>query len=241
MGSKIRIATPIVAILNSYIKCYKIKQYIEPFVGGANIVDKIVAEKRYASDSHPYLIALYQHLDRLDKLPEEMTYEIYDKVRKDYREQNGVYEDWYIGAIGFLASYVGRFFEGGYSGLSDDSSCRDYYKESLRFIKNQVKDLTDVEFRCHDYRALGAEIESSLIYCDPPYKDTKEYENAKAFDYECFWEWVREMSKKNIVIVSETVAPDDFNCIWERKIQRNVGGNNKYRVEKLFIHRSLDE
>ena len=41
MGSKSKIASDIVAIINSYIVVYDIDDYIEPFVGGCNVIDKV--------------------------------------------------------------------------------------------------------------------------------------------------------------------------------------------------------
>ena len=44
IGSKAKIAADIVPILQGYINEYGIKQYVEPFVGGFNIIDKIECE-----------------------------------------------------------------------------------------------------------------------------------------------------------------------------------------------------
>ena len=36
--------------------------YLEPFCGGCNVIDKIEAPQRIASDCNKYLIALMQHI-----------------------------------------------------------------------------------------------------------------------------------------------------------------------------------
>ena len=41
IGSKAKIAAEIVPIIQDYINKYKIKQYVEPFVGVFNFIDKI--------------------------------------------------------------------------------------------------------------------------------------------------------------------------------------------------------
>ena len=46
MGSKSRIAKHIVPIIQRYIDENNIKKYYEPFVGGANIIDKIDCPKK---------------------------------------------------------------------------------------------------------------------------------------------------------------------------------------------------
>jgi len=55
------------------------------------------------------------------------------------------------------------------------------------------------------------------IYCDPPYKKCNFIairKNLLSFDTDMFWETMRKWSLDNIVIVSETEAPDDFIPIW---------------------------
>lgn len=58
MGSKSRIAKQIVPIIQNYIDQSTKKAYIEPFVGGANVIDKIVCDYRVGFDINKYLIAL---------------------------------------------------------------------------------------------------------------------------------------------------------------------------------------
>lgn len=53
IGSKAKIAADIVPILQGYINEYGIKQYVEPFVGGFNIIDKIECENRLGNDIDP--------------------------------------------------------------------------------------------------------------------------------------------------------------------------------------------
>ena len=76
-----------------------------------------------------------------------------------------------------------------------------------------------------------------MVYCDPPYKGTKQYANATEFDYDLFWETMRKWSKNNIVIISEENAPDDFMCIWEKPVSRSIKAADKSKsIEKLFVY-----
>jgi DNA adenine methylase len=98
-----------------------------------------------------------------------------------------------------------------------------------------VNSLKDIQFKCCDY--TECKYTGCLIYCDPPYQGTKQYANATKFDYDLFWNTMREWSKNNIVIISEEHAPDDFTCIWEQEVSRSIKANNKSKsVEKLFIY-----
>ena len=59
---------------------------------------------------------------------------------------------------------------------------------------------------------------------------------------------MREWSKNNIVIISETDAPSDFVSFWEREKTRSICQSQKTRYkntsqpkkvsERLFIHQS---
>lgn len=237
MGSKSRIAKYIVPILQSYIDKNGIENYIEPFIGGANIIDKIKCKNKYASDNNEYLIELYKNLDKINTLPETITKEEYSKVRDCYNNNSSNYEKWYVGAIGFLASYNGRFFDGGYAGIihTKANTIRDYYDEAKRNLEKQIPNLKDIHWKCCDYRELK-NIRNFLIYCDIPYKDTKQYNTSKNFNHDVFWEWVRDKSKNNIAIVSECQAPKDMTCIWEQKIIRSIDNTKRVgSVEKLFV------
>ena len=84
MGSKSRIAKYIVPILQSEINKNGIKEYIEPFCGGCNVIDKIKCDKKVANDLNKFLIALFIHLKNNGELPSEVSRELYNKVKKDY-------------------------------------------------------------------------------------------------------------------------------------------------------------
>jgi hypothetical protein len=50
------------------------------------------------------------------------------------------------------------------------------------------------------------------------------------------------MSKDNIVLVSEYNAPDNFIDIYKKTLTTTLDKNNrKYDIEKLFIHKSLQQ
>lgn len=238
MGAKSRISKYIIPIIQKYINTSNVENYYEPFVGGANIIDKIVCEKRYGTDTSMPLIALLEYVRDGGELLESVSRDLYNDVRKN--QNTSYYPEWEIGNVGFLASYNGRFFDGGYakSGYERTKSglrYRDYYAESKRNLEEQRNKLNGICFACLDYDEVYFK-PNSLIYCDPPYKGTKQYTNSKLFDYDKFWDWTREMSKKNIVLISEETAPADFKCIWEQKVNRSIKAQDKsYATEKLFI------
>lgn len=237
MGSKSRVAKYIVPIIQNEIDTHNIETYIEPFCGGCNIIDKIVCKNKIASDNQKFLISLYQNLDKLIQLPEFVTKEHYSDVRDCFNNRTDRYPDWYVGAIGFLASYNGRFFDGGYAGLvhTKRGSIRNYYDEAKRNLLDQVNHLKGIGFQYGDYEELYSDIKNTLIYCDPPYQNTKKYGVSKNFDHERFWKWAERMSNNNIVLVSEHIAPDNWKCIWQQEVKRTIDNTKRVKaVERLF-------
>jgi glycogen debranching enzyme len=112
---------------------------------------------------------------------------------------------------------------------------RDYISEQIQNTLAQVESLRGVEWFCCDYSELTIPA-NSLIYCDIPYKGTKQYAISKDFDYERFYNWCRDMkSKGHIVFVSEYWMPDDFICVWEKPVKTTMNQTTTINaIEKLF-------
>jgi len=247
MGSKSRIAKHIVPIIQRYIDENNITKYYEPFVGGANIIDKIVCKKKFGSDLNKYLIALLTHVSNGGELYESVDKSLYDKARTAFNTgDTSAFEDWQIGNIGFIASYNGRWFDGGYAKpgyekTKNGERYRDYYREAKDNLMQQAPKLRGVKFITCDYKKFSDNLDNHngyVIYCDPPYQGTKQYANALTFDYEEFWQTMRDWSKNNIVLISEQNAPDDFECIWEQEVSRSIKATDKSKsTEKLFKYR----
>lgn len=249
MGSKSRIAKDIVPIIQSFIDNNNITSYYEPFCGGCNVIDKIKCQNKYVSDINKHLMMMWAHLiseESWRDLPNTVSKEHYSDVRDCYNTDSHRYPDWYIGAIGFLASYNGRFFDGGYAGIvhTKAGTVRDYYDEAKRNFTSQVASFIDKNntgFGWCDYQNLAnptCNVNNSVIYCDIPYQGVKQYNTSKNFNYEQFWNWARGMSKNNIVLISELNAPEDFECIWSQEILRTVDNSKRVAsVEKLFKYK----
>lgn len=237
MGSKSRISKYILPIIQQRLSDYNLHTYVEPFCGGCNVIDKVVCNNKVACDKQKYLIALFNNMCNISQLPEFVTKEHYEDVKKSYLSQDGRFPDWYIGAVGFLASYNGKFFDGGYAGIAHTKigTVRNYYDEARRNLMKQIHNLQDVSFVCGDYRQTCSHFVDAVIYCDPPYKDTTNYTAGMDFNHDEFWDWCRDMSERNIVLISEHQARDDFECIWKMPVKRTIDNKKRSRcIERLF-------
>lgn len=239
MGAKTKYAPYIVPILQKCIDTNGITEYYEPCCGGCNIIDKIKCEHRYASDRSDTLIALLtQARDNFDGVLKEGTRELWDKG-KAYVKDGIMPEDMTlaeIGAMEFLGSFNNGGFPRGYAKPKDD---RDPYQEAYRNLQAQAPNFKGIEFKCCNYWELPP-TQGALYYIDIPYANSKQYgyANAPKFDYDKFWNWTRELSCTNWVYVSEQVAPDDFEVVWEKEVKRTCSSDNKFKAtEKLFRYR----
>lgn len=238
MGSKARLAKDLAPIINKLIESEKIDTYIEPFVGGANMIQHIKCKNKIGSDNNEYLIHMWNAVKEGWIPPKEISKELYNDIKQNKEK----YDKEMVAVAGFCATYNAKWF-GGYAGIvkTKIGTYRNYYDEAIRNIISQVQQLKDVEFINADYMYFS-NYKNTLIYCDPPYEGTTQYGTSKDFHYERFWDWVREMSVNNIVLVSEYNAPDDFIHIYEKTLTTTLDKNSRKKdTEKLFIHSSLKD
>lgn len=237
MGSKSRIKKEIVPIINRLIEENAIENFVDLFCGGCNIVDSVVCNNRFANDKSTPLIELFKGVVYENKpLPDSVSRELYSKVREHHKDDT--YEQWFIGAVGFLASYNGRFFDGGFAkpNISKDGKVRDYYNEAKRNLLKQTEILKGVQFSNLDYAEFKIP-DNSLVYCDIPYQNTKQYNTSIGFDYDKFWNFVKETSKNHIVLVSEESSPSEFTVVWQQEVTRTQNNRSRQKaVEKLFTY-----
>jgi DNA adenine methylase len=240
MGSKRRIAKEILPLM---LAEREIGQFwVEPFVGGGNMIDKVTGN-RIGSDVNPYtiqaLISIRDNVDQLPKNNQEFTESDYKALRKsdDYK---------FKGYAGFACSFGARWLGGwcrdgknrdyvkeSYDNAGDSKN-RDYVKESYDNAVKQSPYLQGIELYTCSYDELFIP-KNSIIYCDPPYANTSKYKDS--IDHDKFWNWCRQKAKQgHKVFISEYNAPDDFKCIWEKEIfmTLDVNNDNQTRIEKLF-------
>ena len=230
MGGKFHIADQICGVLRQLRRGDQ--PFLEPFVGGCNIMPRIVGGRRLASDANPYLITMYQALQQGWEPPKVATKERHAelKARPDANNPETAF-------YGFGRSFGADWF----CGFTDETNALNVAPTATLALqlKHLTQKIADVTFTCCDYRVHAPD--GFLIYCDPPYINTTSYKAADAFDHDAFWQTMREWSKCNTVCVSEYVAPPDFVPVWQQRKTtglRGTDGRGKRTVETLFMHES---
>lgn len=96
--------------------------------------------------------------------------------------------------------------------------------QSLQRLNTTNKDYKDLKFQTN-----------SVIYCDPPYKNTADY--GVKFNHDEFYEWA--LNQNNSVYISEYSAPKDFKLV--KQISHisilSASNNNKQVIENLYWNR----
>lgn len=238
VGSKNRLSKHLKPIIESYITD-DTEAYIEPFVGGANMIDKIDFNNKIGYDANKYLISLLNYISNPNnELPTTITREEYNSVKKDSINNYCNYPYWYVGLVGFCATYNAKWF-GGYAGkCKTKQGIRHYDREAIRNIEKQRENLYNIKFRHIDFREIEINnIKNSVIYCDIPYKNKTSYREEQ-FPHDEFYKWCKKLKENNnVILISEYNMPDNFKCIWGKphKTSLNKNDNQMKTVEKLFI------
>ena len=229
-GSKNNIAKYILPIM---LKDRNGKNWVEPFVGGANMIDKVDGY-RFGYDNNEYLICLLNYIKDGGKIDDK---QISKEHWREVKENKHKYPKWYVGLIGILGSYNGNWFSAyGGGSKTKEGGYRNYFDEGVRGLMKQ--DLSGIEFIFSDYKNIDFK-EKSVIYCDPPY-ELKNKRYKEHFNSDDFWKWCREKSKEgHNVFISEYNAPKDFECIWQKQISKTNPKQKVNKIEKLFKYNNL--
>jgi DNA adenine methylase len=231
MGSKNRMSKYLLPIM---LENRGDRTWVEPFVGGANMIDKVDG-KRIGADFNEYLIAMWIELQN-GWIPPDFVSE-YD-WRDVKTQMENKYEKHYIAFVRLGCSF-GADWNGGYArNVRKDktnaellnSTTKSYCGQSKRNILKQLPNLKGVEFLNSSYQHLEIP-PNSLIYCDPPYEGTTKYKDD--FNHVDFWEWCRIQDLLgHKIFISEYKAPPDFKCVYSHEIQNGL--NKTKAIEKLF-------
>ena len=235
-GGKSRIAKEIAAVISEREREREResnKTFVSLFCGSCAVEAKVTGYDRIiCNDNHEYLIALLKAVQQGYELPEHISEEQYKYIKEHKDEDKAL-----AGFVGFGCSYGGKWFDG----YAKGEKGRNYALGSKHTLLKDMATLMTAKFTCLDYRDVNIP-DNSVVYCDPPYRNTTSYKNGK-FNTDDFWNYMRVISKNNAVYISEQEAPDDFVCLWEKPLKRCLShDSSKYftATEKLFTYKNIE-
>lgn len=237
-GGKSRISKQVAKYINTHTH---VDQYVEPFCGACNVATKVNIKKKVLNDKHPYLIAMWKALQNGWIPPTKIEADEYYYMKSNRSE----FPMELCGFVGFACAF-GGVWNAGYARdkKGDGDFNNPYARIGYNSVLKKIEKIRDAEFLNTDFYSLN--FYNSLIYCDPPYKNTSPY-NKKLlgeFPYDKFIDWVKIQSKKNIVLVSEYKhnLPEGAKIVLEipsRTSIRDKTGNVIETVEILFTFNDL--
>ena len=207
-GGKIRIGNHISKEIVKYLSSNKdieIKGYVEPFCGMCGVyryMKKYTNYDKYiASDIDIKITTFWKSLQDGWIPPDNIDEDLYNTLKLTKDEKTPLHT-----FIGHMCAFGGQYF-GTYT------SNYNIQHSKNKCIKD-VETLKDVEFENKDYTEFE-HLKNFVIYCDPPYSRNHKFKYP--FDNDKFWSWCKEMSKNNIVLVSEQSCPIEHEILLETK------------------------
>jgi DNA adenine methylase len=205
--------------------------YVEPFVGGCNVIDKVNGP-RWGNDLNQSLIAMWRAVQRGWVPPSVITEDDYRRIREDLLGDPAL-----RAFTAFAASWGGKWWAGYARGNTAKGTPRNYVDETRRAILKQSTSMMSVRLTSMPYQEMPIPA-GSIVYCDPPYAGTTSYKAASGWDAAAFWTWAKKLATEGgcDVFVSEFAAPSDWACVLE--FSRNNALNSSPVTERLFTFRS---
>ena len=150
MGSKNRIAKHILPIMFKEMEEKGYITWVEPFVGGGNMIDKVPDRyNRIGYDLNEHTIAAMLGIrDFVDQFPESVSENYYNSLKGTAIHP---INSW----IRFASSFSGKFD----NGYARDKTERNYAKEQKSAALKQSLSIQSVEFVCANYKDVTVENE----------------------------------------------------------------------------------
>ena len=236
-GGKYRTGYDIAKVIAREVNKYekrtgiRLRAYIEPFAGMCGVfrhVPELLGDRRYiAGDISESIILMWTGLQEGWEPPKSITEKIFHKLKYDKKGPSA--EKAYIG---HGSSFNGQYFKGYCH--KDSPHCLLNMRDRLI---EQAEALSDVIFVQGEYQRFGC-VKNCVIYCDPPYDCNttvyKQSDGSRQFDFDKFVEWCQELSKYNLVLVSEYSRLPGSQQVYKSDKVITIKGKEMPR-ERLYI------
>lgn len=248
LGGKKRLSKHIVPIIETAMEINNITNYAELFVGGNNIITDLTIKgiTIQLNDYNSDLMHLWGSIkngwlptDEWKSTSSNDYYTIGENIYNEIKKGNSNFTQQFNTFFMFQCSFGGMYKKG----FARNKRKDDLYTSGIKrtVAKQQKMQQYDCKLTSLSYCDVVID-KKTLLYLDPPYKNTVEYKNANNFNHEQFWDYCREMVEKgHIVLISELKAPKDFINILEIDYKRGLKDKENKNIiskEKVFAHKS---
>jgi DNA adenine methylase len=238
IGGKFRIRQPLIDYLLPIIQDSESDCFVDLFCGSLNITLSLFEDnplfmpnKLIINDFHEDLILLWKAIVYENWVPPS------DFTKEEYEELRNAEPSALRAFIGYGCSFGGIWFSQ-FAQTSDDRNYCLNAKRSVEKVGDLLRWANEHKGGVQIYNKSYEDVEipdGSVVYADPPYFATARPGCGNEFDHEKFWQYMRELSRKNEVFISEYIAPEDFKCV--REIPTKLDMNGEERIEKLFKYK----
>lgn len=223
LGGKSRIAKEIVEVMSAERE--EGMTWVEPFMGSGKVIS-LVNGQRIGADVNHEMIALFKAIRGGWHPPTDVSKEFYYEVKNNQDKYSDHLKAFISIGCSFGAKRWGGFARNN-RGFNFAQSC---YNELIK-LKPLIQ---NIGIHSCDYKDLAIP-KRSLIYCDPPYRNTTGY--GFEFNHDEFDDWCRDRVKEgHYVFVSEYNMPEGFELAWSKEVNIFLSNksNNIKNTEKLF-------
>lgn len=226
VGGKGQLGSKIAVVLNRELPAVG-GRYLEPFVGGANILHRLEGvTSATCADLHPGVIALYRAVLGGWMPPEHISESEYRFLRVN--KDNGP-----LCTFAAFASSFGGIEWTAYSRQAGRNPTGEGRRAILKKILGKNSDVVEyieTSYYCH------WPTKPTLIYCDPPYRGIDLYSTTD-FDNDGFERWCETMHHLgHIVFVSEYSAPRSWKTELVLSKAADKVGNKQARDSGKIEH-----
>lgn len=232
MGGKFRQRRAIADALRPHINGDT--TYVEPFLGGgwsfAHVIETCRPGHAIGADVNGSLVELWRRVvaEGTDWLPTSLEeVEANYRAYKERQDMSDPLTAWY----GIACSFGGKWYGGiarnktttGATGFEAQARSTERKAASMR-------ECPDLRLLCCSYEELEIP-DGAVVYCDPPYSGGKSRTKAhrfEDFDVNAYYDWVRDLSQRCVVVCSTFDAPEDFVTVhdWGDTVHRYTDGKN---------------
>jgi DNA adenine methylase len=243
MGGKFRQSKAICEVLRPYITPDTV--YVEPFCGGMWSAVRVAKELKPSlmilNDINKPLMLLWKKClaEGCDWLPVDA-----EQVEREYPKYRAVQDEndpltaWY----GIALSFGGKWF----GGVARHTKGRQEttYEAERKFTYKKIDSLRTVETELYTGHYKDLEIpDNAVVYLDPPYEGRTKAHHFDSFNYNEFWEWVRELSRRCTVFTSCFDCPEDFEVVYnwgDTVVRHHASKGSDGTNEKLVRWKSYE-